>query len=233
MFQPIRAGRLYEQIVDRIEQQVLNGELNAGDRLPPERLLAEQFGVSRTAVREAVKALRQRGLIEVYPGRGTFITDGTSNALHRSLGLAMRVGHGDGVESLLELREIIEPAITAKAAVYATDAQIEQLERLVEQMDTYLTIPEKFMAADNSFHMVIAAASGNALVPTILNSIVDILQEQRSMIFRADGGQWVAQEHHRNILNAIKNRQPEIAQQSMLAHLAKVREDYESAVERG
>ncbi len=232
MFQPIRAGRLYEQIVERIEQQVLNGELNAGDRLPPERLLAEQFGVSRTAVREAVKALRQRGLIEVYPGRGTFVTDGTSNALHRSLGLAMRVGQGDGVESLLELREIIEPAITAKAAMFATDEQIEQLEKLVDQMDAYLNVPNKFMTADNSFHMVIAAASGNSLVPTILNSIVDILQEQRSMIFRADGGQWIAQEHHRNILNAIKNRQPEIAQKSMEDHLAQVRADYESAIRR-
>ena len=228
MFQPIRAGRLYEQIVDRIEDQVLSGELNAGDRLPPERLLAEQFGVSRTAVREAVKALRQRGLIEVYPGRGTFITDGTSNALHRSLGLAMRVGREDGVESLLELREIIEPAITAKAALLATLIQIEQLENCVEQMDMFLTIPEQFMAADNNFHMVLAAASGNVLVPAILNSIVDILQEQRMMIFRADGGQIIAQTHHRNILQAIKDRNPAAAKASMEAHLTQVREDYES-----
>ncbi|HET7089537.1 MAG TPA: GntR family transcriptional regulator, partial [Anaerolineae bacterium] len=86
-YTPIQAQRLYERIAQQVEQRLLTGDLKIGDRLPPERELAEQFGVSRTAVREAVKALRQRGLVEVQPGRGTFLTDGTSQAVRHSLDL--------------------------------------------------------------------------------------------------------------------------------------------------
>ena len=74
MYKIVQSSRLYEQIVEQIEQSVQRGDLKPGDQLPAERELAEQFGVSRTAVREAVKALREKGLVEAYPGKGTFIT---------------------------------------------------------------------------------------------------------------------------------------------------------------
>ena len=120
MYTPVQTGRLYEKIVAQIEAQVIDGTLKAGDQLPPERELATSFGVSRTAVREAVKALRQKGIIEVYPGRGTFITNDTRRALRHSFGLAISFGQPEGVANLLELREMIEPAIAAKAAMRAT-----------------------------------------------------------------------------------------------------------------
>ena len=85
MHKTIHTSRLYELIVQQIEESVLKGILKAGDQLPAERDLALQFGVSRTAVREAVKALREKGLVEAYSGRGTFITDGTSQAIRQSL----------------------------------------------------------------------------------------------------------------------------------------------------
>ena len=85
MYHTIQSERLYEQIVDQIEQLILSNELKVNDRMPPERVLAEQFGVSRTAVREAVKALREKGLLEVYPGRGTFVTNTTSKSMRDSL----------------------------------------------------------------------------------------------------------------------------------------------------
>src|SRR6266481_530974 len=93
MYKIIRSSRLYEQIVQQVEESIHKGALKAGDQLPPERELAEQFGVSRTAVREAVKTLREKGLVEAYPGRGTFITDGSSNTIRQSLHRMM--GSGD------------------------------------------------------------------------------------------------------------------------------------------
>src|SRR5260221_8104688 len=106
MYQAIQSERLYEKIVEQIEQRILAGELKVGDQLPSERELGDQFQVSRTAVREAVKALREKGLLEVRPGRGTFVTNGTSRAARNSLGLMMRIDQAEGSRDLVEVREI-------------------------------------------------------------------------------------------------------------------------------
>src|SRR6266478_6550602 len=90
VYKAVRTSRLYEQIVQQIEESILKGDLKPGDQLPAERELAQRFGVSRTAVREAVKALREKGLVEAYSGRGTFITDGTSQAVRQSLDLMVK-----------------------------------------------------------------------------------------------------------------------------------------------
>ncbi len=93
MYEEVHVGRLYEKIVEQIEKRVVDGDLRAGDKLPSERELAIQFGVSRTSVREAMKALSLSGLIELMPGRGTFITDQTSRALRHSLNLMFQLGN--------------------------------------------------------------------------------------------------------------------------------------------
>src|SRR5947209_4737617 len=116
VYKIVRTSRLYEQIVQQIEQSVLKGNLKPGDQLPAERELAQRFGVSRTAVREAVKALREKGLVEAYSGRGTFITDGTTHAARQSFDLMVKIGQQEGSTHLAELRLILEPGIAAQAA---------------------------------------------------------------------------------------------------------------------
>ena len=98
MYKVVQTSRLYEQIVRQIEDSILKGDLKEGEQLPPERDLALQFGVSRTAVREAVKTLREKGLVEAYPGRGTFITNGTSHSFKHTLDRMMRGGPVEGDE---------------------------------------------------------------------------------------------------------------------------------------
>jgi len=117
VYKVVRTSRLYEQIVQQIEESVLNGKLKPGDQLPAERELAQQLGVSRTAVREAVKALREKGLVEAYSGRGTFVTDGTTQAARQSFDLMVKIGQQEGAPHLAELRLILEPGIAALAAV--------------------------------------------------------------------------------------------------------------------
>ncbi|HEX3371250.1 MAG TPA: GntR family transcriptional regulator, partial [Candidatus Acidoferrales bacterium] len=96
LYKVIQSSRLYEQIVQQIEDSIFKGELTEGSQLPAERELAEQFGVSRTAVREAIKALQEKGLVDAFPGRGTFVTNGTSNSMRRSLDRIIKTGDRDG-----------------------------------------------------------------------------------------------------------------------------------------
>src|SRR5271169_570195 len=105
MYRTVKTSRLYEQIVQQVEASILKGQLKPGDQLPAERDLAQRFGVSRTAVREAVKTLREKGLVEAYSGRGTFVTNGTSQAIRQSLDLMIRINQQEGSANLAELRQ--------------------------------------------------------------------------------------------------------------------------------
>src|SRR3989304_9198660 len=96
MYPAVRASRLHQQSVEQIEQSIRSGQLKPGDQLPAERDLAERFGVSRTAVREAVKALCEKGLVEALPGRGPFVIDATSQVIKQSLDLSVNIGTEKG-----------------------------------------------------------------------------------------------------------------------------------------
>src|SRR5215467_10712201 len=135
MYKAVRSSRLYEQIVQQVEESIQKGALKTGDKLPPERELAEQFGVSRTAVREAVKALREKGLVEAYPGRGTFITSETSNTIRRTLDRMVRAGKLEGTLQVVEVREILEPEIAALAATRANEEVVNEMREAVRIMD--------------------------------------------------------------------------------------------------
>src|SRR5450759_4487195 len=104
VYRTVKTSRLYEQIVQQVEDSILKGQLKPGDQLPAERDLAQRFGVSRTAVREAVKTLCEKGLVVAYSGRGTFVTNGTSQAIRQSLDLMIRINQQE-----LSLIHISEP----------------------------------------------------------------------------------------------------------------------------
>ncbi|MGH9724765.1 MAG: FadR/GntR family transcriptional regulator, partial [Candidatus Acidiferrales bacterium] len=156
MYKLVQSARLYEQIVKQIEESLDKGELKSGDQLPAERELALQFGVSRTAVREAVKALREKGLVEAYPGRGTFITSETSNPMRMSFDRMIKGDQREGTIQLVEVREILEPEIAALAATRADKESINQLRDSVEIMDGATQDPEEFIEADLDFHLALA-----------------------------------------------------------------------------
>src|SRR6201998_1083138 len=225
VYKAVRTSRLYEQIVQQIEDSILKGTLKPGDQLPAERELAQNFGVSRTAVREAVKALREKGLVEAYSGRGTFITNGTSNAIRQSLDLMIRIGQHEGSTHLAELRQILEPEIAALAAIRIEEQLLVTMREAVATMDRGLHDPGAYIEADLDFHLALAEAAANPLVLSLLDSIVGLLREQRLRIFRVDGGPERGQFHHKRILAATEARDPERAREAMRAHLGQVRED--------
>jgi len=225
LYKVIQASRLYEQIVQQIEESILKGELTEGSQLPAERDLAKQFGVSRTAVREAIKALQEKGLVDAFPGRGTFVTNGTSNSMRRSLDRIIKSGETDGWAYLVEVREILEPEIAALAAARATDQDLAAMREALDLMDNAKMDSEAYIEADLDFHLALAEAAANPIVLSLIDSIVGLLREQRLLTFRVEGGPELGQRHHKRILEAIQQRDPQAASAAMQAHLSQVRED--------
>jgi GntR family transcriptional regulator, transcriptional repressor for pyruvate dehydrogenase complex len=229
MYKTVRTARLYEQIVQQIEESILNGTLKPGDQLPAERELAQRFGVSRTAVREAVKALHEKGLVEAYSGRGTFITNGTSQAIRQSLNWIMKVGQQDGLTYLAEMRSVLEPEIAALAATRAEETHLAAMREAFHVMDGAREDPAAYIEADLDFHLALAEAAANPLILSLIDSIVGLLREQRIRIFYVEGGPERGQYHHKRILDAVEQRDVEKARAAMRAHLLQVREDSKSS----
>jgi GntR family transcriptional repressor for pyruvate dehydrogenase complex len=228
LYKVVQSSRLYEQIVLQIEESILKGELSEGSQLPAERELADQFGVSRTAVREAIKALREKGLVDALPGRGTFVTNGTSNSMRRSLDRLIKSGEPNGWAHLVEVREILEPEIAALAATRADYEDLAAMREAVDTMDNAKRDSDAYIEADLDFHLALAEAAANPIVLSLIDSIVALLREQRQLIFRVEGGPDRGQHYHRRILEAIERHDPQGARTAMQAHLWQVREDSRS-----
>ena len=233
MYKVVRTSRLYEQIVQQIEDSITKGTLKAGDQLPSERELALKFGVSRTAVREAVKALHEKGLVEAYSGRGTFITNGTSQAVRQSIDLMMRIDQADGSAYLAEVRQILEPEIAAVAATRIQEPLLALMREAFAVMNDAVKDPDAYIEADLDFHLALAEAAENPLILSLLDSIVGLLREQRMRIFFEDGGPQRGQYHHARILAAIERRDAEASRDAMRDHLQQVREDSRPHQARG
>jgi GntR family transcriptional repressor for pyruvate dehydrogenase complex len=229
LYRVVRTSRLFEQIVEQVEGSILQGQLKPGDQLPAERELAQTFGVSRTAVREAVKTLREKGLVEAFSGRGTFVTDGTAHAIRQSLDLMIRVNRQEGSAHLAELRMLLEPEIAWLATSRMEDQLLATMREAVAIMDRNLHDPEAYIEADLDFHLALAEAAGNPLVLSLLDSIVGLLREQRSCIFDVEGGPERGQYHHKRILEAVERRRAAEAREAMRAHLKQVLSDSSSS----
>lgn len=234
MYRPIQTLKVFEQVAVQIEERILKGQLRSGDRLPTERELAEQFQVSRTAVREALKILAQKGLVDMRPGRGTIVVNGAPEALQNSIGLVMKLQLGEvgGSDKLVEVRELLEVEIAGLAALRATETEIEALQAAVEQMDESLGDADGFIEADNVFHQALAQATQNTLILILINSIVNLLSEQRKQIFGIEGGPQRGQFHHRRILESVICRDADAARAAMRAHLGQVRTDVEASLQK-
>src|SRR5215472_8833151 len=230
VYKLVRTSRLYEQIVQQIEESIVKGNLKPGDQLPAERDLAQRFGVSRTAVREAVKALREKGLVEAFSGRGTFITDGTSQAVRQSLDLMVKIGQPEGSTHLAELRAILEPEIAALAATRSEESDLATMREAVAVMDRAGKDPDAYIEADLDFHLALAEAAANPLILSLIDSIVGLLREQRLRIFKVPGGPERGQIHHKRILEAVERRDAQKARDAMRAHLAQVSEDSKASL---
>jgi GntR family transcriptional regulator, transcriptional repressor for pyruvate dehydrogenase complex len=216
--------RLYEQVADHIDGLISSGKLKVGDRLPPERELAERLGVARGVVREAVKLLSVKGLVTVEPGRGTFIVERGAESISDHLSRLSRMGRitlGD----LNELRRMLEIEIAALAAERARPEDVARLSEAIEAMDASSESPEDYISADLSFHLALANATQNQMFSLLIGVIVDLLQESRRLIFHVPGAPQRGQVWHRRIAEAVVAGDSAGARDAMLHHLEQITAD--------
>lgn len=221
---PLRPrDRLYQEIVDQIQAQVQSGQLSPGDRLPPERELAEQFGVSRTAVREAIKSLAEKGLVTVEVGRGTFVRALTSEHVVEAMSLLL--GDERGTLAALQVaRELLEIPIARLAATHRTLGQIERLTQLLREMESTQHDPQRFIFADTDFHIELARATGNPVLEVLSQTIVALMRNQRILLTEFEQELPAALVSHRAILRAVTAQNARAAGVAMQEHLEHVSE---------
>ncbi len=219
--EPIKSTRIYEEIVRQVKQLIAEGKLKSGDRLPPERDLAEKFMVSRTSVREALRALQSRGLIDIRAGEGAFIRGISVDALIEPLALVI-LPHREAVGELFEARRLLEPAIAALAARRATRDELAEMERILEEQSKEVTQGRTGMAQDTALHSAIANSAHNRAITRIVSALMDLLTQSREESLLTPGRPTRSHDDHRRILEAIKRRDEMAAHQAMLDHLIAV-----------
>lgn len=222
---------LTDQIVELIEAKIINGEFNVGDKLPTENELATMYKVSRTVIREAIKILKEKGWVETFVAKGTFVVHNTMKGVQFSFDTAMRMQPEDRFGYLIEVRLILEPEIAALAALRASDEEITRMKQAVSLMDKALMVDnniDEFLKGDFTFHMTMAESTGNPLIHLILNPVVSLLRDvQEFHLLHVKGGNQKSQHHHRLIMNAIERHDPSAARLQMHNHIIQLRTDIE------
>jgi GntR family transcriptional regulator, transcriptional repressor for pyruvate dehydrogenase complex len=222
-------GTLLEKLADRIEQRIRSGELADGDRMPPEGTLAADYGVSRTLAREALAILRTRGYLETINGRGTFVRHPDASQLADAfVGQTALSGNRPlTADDLYEARTAIETTAARLAAERATPEDIEKLSKMLEEMIVNVEIDvAAYTKADFGFHLAIAQASGNPLLPTLLGPLVRIIVEG---VFESASDPDAAQagiRDHSAILRAIQKGDGKAAARTIESHLVSSRNYY-------
>ena len=223
LLEPVNRSRIYEHIVEQIHALIREGRWAPGDQIPPERELAERFRVSRTSVREALRALEMQGIIDSRQGGGTFVRTADRETLVPPLAAAILRGQRELAE-VLEVRELIEPGIARLAAVRATDEHVSELEGLLESQRACIAEQRSFVEEDTAFHYTLARAADNHILLRLHNVILDLLRESRQSYLHVPERPQMSLRGHEAILRAIKARDGDAAYRASLAHITEVRD---------
>ena len=226
----VTRGRLYEQVTSQLRALIAGGGLKPGDRLPAERVLAEQLGVSRIVIREAMKVLEEQGLIKVQVGNGTYVALMEADVVTDAIGRYIQQ-YASSFENLSEVRRILEVEVAGLAAERATAEDIGRMEQLAQSMAAAvakLSVSpselETFIRVDLEFHTALAEATQNPLLPILLEPFTDLLAAYRRRASALPGGPQDALRFHRAILQQVQARNAPACRALMLEHLLEAAE---------
>ncbi|UCG38962.1 MAG: FadR family transcriptional regulator [bacterium] len=225
LFKPIKKTRVYEEIVDKVKNMIEKGRLNSGDQLPSERELAEVFNVSRSSVREALRSLESQGFLESRQGDGTYIARKPLETLVNPLASVIFT-EKDGQMELFEMRRLIEPHLAYLAAERATAEEISMLEQALDLQGQRILEGDTAMDVDKTFHYILAEATKNKVLLRIIDNIMDLLAESRDKYLQVEGRPQRSLARHRELLEAVRERDCDRAAQVMRDHL----EDIENSL---
>src|SRR6516165_875500 len=217
-----RGVAVTDEAIEKIKGMITSGALRAGDRLPREADLAAELGLSRSSLREAVRALSLVNILDVRRGDGTYVTSLEPRLLLEALSFIVDFHRDDTVLELLRVRRILEPAATAMAAERITDAETEGLHKLLDSIGPHPEA-EELVANDLEFHRRIVACSGNSVLSSLLESIS--APTTRARVWRGltqTGTMAQTLAEHQAILDALAAHEPEIARSWATVHIAGV-----------
>ena len=226
----VRKTKVYHEIVDQIRELIAAGRIKPGDRLPPERELAELFKASRNSVRDAIRVLEQMGLIESRQGDGTYVRSVSAEDLAEPLAL-MLLQSRTQMRELWEVRRVLEPALAEFAAERITDEELEELDAILEAQGRKVEAGYIALEEDTAFHNGIAEAARNTVMLRALDTLVDLLRQSRERSLQQRDRPAYSLAGHRRILAALRRRDPEAARTEMLRHLADIEERVFSTTE--
>jgi GntR family transcriptional repressor for pyruvate dehydrogenase complex len=224
----IRRRRLYEDVASGLEAMIREGALSAGDALPSERDLTHQFGVGRTAVREALFHLQKMGLIELRSGERAKVTRPTPEVVVDSLAGAARhmLTEPDGIRKFQDARTFFEVGLARHAARHATESDLRALADALDHNRQCIGDLAKFEKSDVAFHYVLAVIPQNPIYTALHSAIAEWLVEQRHVTLAYPGQNKIAYRAHKTIYDAIAARDADRAERVIKAHLNQVSNAY-------
>lgn len=216
---------LYEDIAQEIEDQIHQGVYKEGDKLPSERELAEEYGVSRNVIREVISTLREHGYAIVKPGKGAYITKLNNIVVTETLKRMLRSDDPTS-EEILEVREDLEIVIIRKAVQKRKVQDIEELKKVYNKMERSKYFVNQFIKDDSYFHITLAKATQNNIYPLLIQSLFDITEGSiftltRLIPYSVDD----AQSHHSDLIQAIETMNEHLAVSTIENHMNLLRNE--------
>ncbi len=209
---------LPQKIIAQVRRLIAAGHWQPGSKLPPERELTVLFGVSRTALREALSILSAYGILRIHHGGGIYLAESLDESILEPLGFVLPVNQSTLLE-LMAVRKLLEVGAIELATKLATESDLADLRQAVEDIQNKLATLEERVKAGVRFHMAIARASRNKLLQRMLSNLIDLFVASHRVTLSFEEGVLAGQQDHLEILQIIESRNPERAKQAMLRHL--------------
>ena len=218
MFESIKRAKVSDEVAKQIKALISEGKLKPGDRLPPERELIKQFGISRPSLREALKSLGTMGFLEVKQAKRTYVKSVASERMQDPLSLLIQTDT-QKIYDLIEVRKAMEAWGAYFAAQRASEEDIERLEKILNEMKQAIEKNQPWEKEDADFHLAVAQATHNTIQIHLMSTIYDLLKESVAKIFTNHVKTKKLYQQHYRIFSAIKKHSPEKARESTLEHL--------------
>ncbi len=221
--------KLSDEVFDRLERLITSGELKPGDEMPSERVLMERFGVGRPAIREAMQALANMGLVNISHGERAKVLQLTAKSIFRQVDLTAKImlsQSSDSLEHLKSARIFFERGMAREAAARATERDIDDLREIIERQRASLGQAEEFISADMQFHTRIAQISGNPIFVAVSEAMLAWLKAYHTDMLIWTGKEKFTLVEHEEILARLAENDVDGAEQAILKHLERSRALY-------
>ena len=221
LLKEVKKEKIFEDIVRQIRRLINKGRLKVGDKLPPERDLAQAFKVSRASVREAIRVLESAGLVKTYVGDGTYVETGSVENLVKPLATVV-VGGRETLMEIFAVRKMFEPELAYLAAESATADEISELKRILGQQRKKMGNPGLVTEIDYSFHHFLAKMAKSQVFLKLYNTLAELINQTREEFLQEGDRPQKSVDGHAEILSAIEKGNPTLAKKAMAGHLRNI-----------